>query len=914
VEAAGEGHRADYWARISEGLDAMFGRRRKLDDFTSEIEAHIQLETERLRNQGLSEEHAQSAARRSFGNVMRAEERFYESGRCLGWDYFWQDLRYGLRVLGKSPGFTAIAVLTIAFGIGATTAIFSVVDAALLRPLPYPQAERLVGIEDDLPGRGARDVGMSEAEWQDLQRSGIFEHVSPTWFDENNLTGSSQPARVRVLIVAPNYFALLGVKPQLGRWFNPEDHTPGLLEEVVISDGLWTRAFGGDPRILDKSVRMDTDLYRIVGVMPAGFDAPGRTAEERNIEVWAATSFYGAPMPDHPPRSGRNLPTAIARLKPGLTLAAAQSRLDGLVASLEKEYPADYPLESGWTVRLVPLKERVVGNVRQSLILLLGAVGLVLLIGCVNLANLLLARGSARGREMAVRQALGAPRKRLVSQLLTESLLLSLLGGVFGLGILFCTKGFLLRLVPDSLPRLNEVSINWVVLLFALVASLLAGALFGLAPALHAGRVDLTHALKEAARGSTGSGPQARTRRVLVVTEFALSLVLMIAAGLLLRSFWDLLNVQLGFNPQSVMTVRTRLPDPNNPKTDIYRTPAQEATFFHEILRRARTLPAVEEVALGDTASIPLDQSLRDLKLISEGQFLFALEGQDMQSDQPAVVERSSVSPDYFHILEIPLLRGRLFNEMDTDSTPQVTVINEAFARTYWPGQDSLGKRFKSTRAESPWITVVGIIPNARTESLAEATVPQIYLDVYQTGAKRLAILLRGHLDTARTAELMREQVQSVDPTLPVSDAQTLSETVSASLSERRFSMQIVALFALTALLLAGLGIYGVISYLVGERAHEIGIRLALGAQRQNILRMVMRLGLGLAVAGAAVGLVGALIVSHLMAGVLYGVRPTDPLTFAGVALLLIGVALLACYIPARRAIRVDPLVALRHE
>ena len=881
----------------------MFGRKRKLDDFTSEIEAHIQIEIERLREQGLSEDDARAAARRSFGNVMHAEERFYESGRWLWWDHFRHDIRYARRVLRKSAGFTAIAVLTIALGIGATTAIYSVVDATLLHPLPYPQPEQLVSIEDDLPGVGAQDVGMSEPEWQDLQRSGIFEYVSPTWFDENNITGSSQPARVRLLIVAPNYFALLSVKPQLGRSFNPEDHTPGLLQEVLISDGLWKRAFGGDPHILDRNVRLDTDLYQVGGVMPEGFDAPGRTAEERNIEVWAATSFYGGPMSDHPRRSGRNLPTAIARLKPGLTIAAAQSRVDALVASLQKQYPVDYPLQSVWTVRLVPLKERVVGNVRQSLILL---------IGCVNVANLLLARASARGREMAVRQALGAARKRLMSQLLTESLLLSLIGGVFGIAILLCTKAFLLRFVPANLPRLNDISISWSVLLFALIASRIAGAIFGLAPALHAGRVDLTHALKEATRGSTGSGQQTRTRRALVVTEFALSLVLMIAAGLLLRSFWDLLNVQLGFNPQSVMTVRTRLPYPNNPKTDIYRTPAQEAPFFREILRRARTLPGVEEAALGDTASIPLDQSLRDLKLISEGQFLFVLEGHDICSDQPAVVERSSVSPKYFDLLGIPLLRGRLFNELDTDNTAQVAVINEAFARLYWPGQDSLGQRFKSTRAESPWITVVGIIPNARTESLAQASVPQVYLDVYQTGAKRLTILLRGHLDTAATAELVREQVQSVDPTLPVSDTQTLSETVSASLSERRFSM--VALFALTALLLAGLGIYGVISYMVSERTHEIGIRVALGAQKRNMQRIVVREGLALALAGAAVGFVCALVVSHLMAGMLYGVRPTDPLTFAGVAFLLIGVALLACYIPARRATRVDPLVALRHE
>ncbi|PYU54925.1 MAG: hypothetical protein DMG55_29855 [Acidobacteria bacterium] len=895
----------DWLRELARRLRMLIHRRRFDAELEEEMRLHLELRQHEQLQSGMTEGDARAAARRRFGNTTYLKE---ESHIAWGWEWFEnlaQDARYGLRMLRKSPGFSAVAVLTIALGIGATTAIFSVVDATLLHPLPYPQPEQLVSIEDDLPGVGAQDVGMSQPEWQDLQRSGIFEYVSPTWFDENNLTGPSQPARVRLLIVAPNYFALLAVKPQLGRAFNPGDHSPGLTPEVLISDGLWKRAFGGDPHILDRSVRLDTDLYRIVGVMPT---------EERNIEVWAATSFYGPPMSDHPPRSGRNLPTAVARLKPGLTIAAAQSRLDALVAALQKEFPEDYPKPSAWTVRLLPLKERVVGNIRQSLILLLGAVGLVLLIGCVNVANLLLARASARGREMAIRQALGAARLRLTSQLLTESLFLSLLGGIAGLAILFCTKGFLLRFVPDSLPRLNDISISWSVLLFALGASVVAGAIFGLAPALHAGRVDLTHSLKEAARGSTGSGEQARSRRILVVIEFALSLVLMVAAGLLLRSFRDLVNVRLGFTPQNVMAVRTRLPFPNDPKTDTYATPAQEASFFRELLRRSRALPRVEDAALGDTASIPLDESLRDLKLIAEGQFLFTVEGRDIQSDEPAVVERSSVTPEYFHLLNMPLLRGRPFDESDNDRAPQVAVINEAFARTYWPNQNPIGKRFRKARADSPWITIVGIIANARTESLAEAGVPKIYLDLYQTGGKRLAIFLRGHLDTAAIPDEVREQVQSVDPALPVFGAQALSDTVSASLSERRFSMEIVALFALIALLLAGLGIYGVISYLVSERTHEIGIRLALGAERRSILQMVLGQGLGLVIVGAAVGLVGAVVVSHLMTGLLYGVRPTDPLTFVVVALLLIGVALLACYIPARRALRVDPLVALRYE
>src|SRR5438067_7178697 len=891
-----------------------FHRSQTENDLEEELRSHIQLRADDLERFGLGHAEAERRARIEFGGPERFKEECRDELAGNFIDVLLQDLRFGLRMLRKSPGFAAVVILTVALGIGATTAIFSVVDATLLRPLPYSQPEQLVSIQADLPGLGARDVGISQPEWKDLQESGIFEYVSPTWFDENNLTGSSQPARVRLLIVAPNYFALLGVQPRLGRGFDPQDHSPGIIPEVVISDGLWKRAFGSDPNILSKSVRMDTDLYRIVGVMPAGFDAPGRTAEERNIAVWAATSFYGAPLSDHPPRNRRNLPTAIARLKPGLTIAAAQSRVDALVASLQKQFAADYPLQNAWTVRLVPLKERVVGNVRQSLVLLLGAVGLVLLIGSVNVANLLLARASARGREMAIRRALGAPQARLTRQLLTESLLLSLFGGIAGLAILFLLKDFLLRLVPEGLPHLNEISIGWNVLLFALIASAVSGVLFGLAPALQAGRLDLNHALKQEGRVSTGSAERARTRRGLVITEFALSLVLMIVAGLLLRSFWDLLNVRLGFSPQSVISVRTRLPSPNDPSIDKYATASQESSFVRELIRRCARLSGVEEVAIGDTASIPLVESLRDLKLISEGQFLLTVEGHDVQSDHSSVVERSSGSPDYFHLLGISLLGGRLFDESDNDNTPRVALINQAMAQSYWPNEDSLGKRFKAAKADAPWITVVGVTANARTQSLAQADLPQIYLDLYQTGAKRLAIFLPGHLRTAAIADEVRKQVQSLDPTLPVSGAEMLNETVSASLAQRRFSMEMITLFALTALLLAGLGIYGVISYLVSERTHEIGLRLALGAQRRNIFRIVVGQGMGLAIIGATLGLVSALVVSHLMASLLYGVRPTDPLTFAGVALLFIGVALLACYLPARRAMKVDPIQALRVE
>src|SRR5437588_3658264 len=471
-----------------------FRRSRTESELEEELQSHIEMRAHDLVRTGWDSTAARRQARIEFGSPENFKEECREAIAGNFLDILFQDVRFSLRMLRKSPGFAAIVVLTIALGIGATTAIFSVVDATLLKPLPYSHPEELISIESDLPGINAHDVGMSQPEWQDLQQSGIFEYVSPTWFDENNLTGSSQPGRVRLLMVAPNYFALLRAQPQLGRTFDPQYNSPGFIPEILISDALWKRNFGGDPNILEKSVRMDTDLYRIVGVMPPGFDSPGRTAEERNIEIWAATSFYGPPLPDHPARNRRNLPTAIARLKPGLTITAAQSRLDALVASLQKQFPSDYP--NGWGARLRPPKDIVVGDVRQPLLLLLSAVGLVLLIGCVNVANLLLARASARTHEMAIRRALGAGRARLTRQLLTESLILSLLGGIAGLAILFLLKDFLLRLVPESLPRLNEISISWSVLLFVLTASVVSGLLFGLAPALHACRITFNHVLK----------------------------------------------------------------------------------------------------------------------------------------------------------------------------------------------------------------------------------------------------------------------------------------------------------------------------------------------------------------------------------------------------------------------------------
>ncbi len=892
--------------RFFKRLTSWARTKRDEERLQAEVEEHLLMQTAENVRAGLSPTEARRQAMLKFGGVEAMKEEYRDQKGLPFLETLAQDLRYAFRQLAASPGFALIAIATMALGVGATTAIYSVIDATLLHPLPYPHPSELVRIDANLPGVGAHDVGISIPELRDLQNSGIFQNVSFCFFGSENVTGSAQPTHIAGATVSPSYFAVLGVEAALGRTFDPHDATPGANLEVVISDGLWKRAFGADPHILGKSLRLDNDLFHVVGVMPASFRDQGQTAEERSTELWAADGFSG----DAPPMRGTRLQyETIARLQPGLSPEAAQAHLDALVDALKRQYPADYPPQAAWTFHLTPLAETLVGNVRQSLILLFGAVGLVLLISSVNVANLLLARASARGREMAVRQALGAARMRLIRQLLTESLLLFVLGGITGFAVLFCARKFLLQFVPESLPRLNDISISWGVLAFAIVVSVAAGTIFGLAPAWLTSRLNLTVTLRQEGRGSSGSRRSSRLRHVLVIGELALSLVLMVAAGLLLRSFWDLFKVQLGFNPSRVMAIETTLPNPNDPKTDIYRTATQESVFLREALRRIRTLPGVEETAVSDRAALPLGHGQNDLRprpLIREGQ--------DVQSSQPPLIDRSIVSPEYFHVLGMTLLRGRLFVDRDLEATPSVAVINEAAARTYWPNQDPVGKRVRLSADKPDWTTIVGVIADARTESLAAAGIPQIYLDIYQRPAKFLAFYLRGQVDPAAISAQVRTQIQAVDPELPVFRAETLDDVLSSSLSVRRFSMEMVALFAATALLLAGLGIYGTISYVVNEQRREIAIRLALGAQRGDVLKMVLRRGLALAAAGAGLGVVGALIVSHLMAGLLYGVSPTDLPTFVGITLLLTAVALAASYIPALRAMRLDPITILHSE
>jgi predicted permease len=882
-----------------------------------EIAEHLALQIEENLSAGMAPAEARRQARLKLGAAEAIREDHHAEQSLPFVENLFQDLRFAVRMLLRSPGFSLIVIATIALGVGATTAIYSVIDATLLHPLPYPHPSEMVRLEANLPGVGAHDIGISIPELKDLQNSGIFQYVSLSFYGTNNLTGSTQPASISSKSVSPSYFAVLGVNAQLGRTWDPHDATPGFLPDVVISDGLWKREFGADPHILGKSLRLDNDVYHVMGVMPAGFRDQGQTSDERSTDMWAAAGFYGDPAPP-PMRSTRFPFEAVARLQPGLSPEAAQGRLDALVASLKKQYPADYPSQGAWTIHLTPLAETLVGKVRQSLILLFGAVALVLLISCVNVANLLLARASARGREMAVRQALGAARTRLISQLLTESLLLFVLGGITGVAVLFCARKFLLQFVPESLPRLNDISISWGVLAFAIVVSVAAGTIFGLAPAWLTSRLDLNAALRQEGRGSNGSRKRSRLRYALVIGELALSLVLMIAAGLLLRSFWDLFKVQLGFNPTRVVAIETSLPNPNDPTTDIYHTATQEAVLLREVLRRNRTIPGVEETAVSDRAAIPLGHSQNDRR----GVPLFR-EGQEAQSNQPPLIDTSTVSPEYFHVLGMTLLRGRLFVDQDAENTPLVAVINQAAARVYWPGKDGkgedpVGKRVhllgRLGRARPDWTTIVGVIADARTESLADAGTPQIYLDIYQRPAKFLAFYVRGQVDPAAISAQVRTQLQAVDAELPVFRAETLDDVLASSLSVRRFSMEMVALFAATALLLAGLGIYGTISFLVNEQSREIAIRLALGAQRSNILRMVLRQGLTLAAAGTGVGMVGALVVSHLMAGLLFGVSPYDLLTFAGVTVVLTAVAIASSYIPALRAMRLDPITTLHAE
>jgi putative ABC transport system permease protein len=820
-----------------------------------------------------------------------------------------QDMRYGLRVLWKSPGFTIVAVLSLALGVGANTAIFSIVNAVLLRSLPFSHPERLVKIVAGNSGVGARDIGLSVPEFDDLRSSaGVFDQVTAILGGPTNLTGAERPQRFELLEVSPNYFSMLGTSAHIGRVFGPSDEATGFAEAAVISDSLWARAFGRDPGVLGRKIQLDNDPYTIVGVLRPGFRHSGSTVST-DIEIWVTCGFRADPFPK-PERSLRVLPGAIGLLKPGIGLEQAQSRLDAFASQLRAEYATDYPAGSGWSIEAEPLQDSLVGNVRPMLWVLMGAVVLIVLLASVNVANLLLARASGRQREVAVRLALGASRARMIRQMLTESVILSLVSGVVGVLTAIAALHFV-PFLPVQIPRLAEVQVDWTVLSFALLVSLLAGLGFGLVPALQSSKAEIAVAIREGARGSGTSGKTNRLRGLLIASETALAVVLMVGAGLLLRTFWGLLQENPGFNPSRIVAANVYLPVPNNPDLDRYAKPEIFNSFVREVVRRVGALPGIDLAAM--TTDLPVAHLSRRRPV--------NIEDRPDESGKGLFCEFTSVTPEYFKVLQASLVRGRYFTEDDDIDKQPVAIVDESTARTYWPDRDPIGRRLSMRTprgaANPPWCTVVGVIKDINSDGLDQSGAPHIYRPIYQfPGSRALAksVTVRTSLSATSLEPQIRREIQAVDPDLPVFNVRTMNEVIDGSLASRRFSAELVGVFAVVALLLASVGIYGLLAYMVGQRSHEIGVRMALGAMPSTIGKMIVSRGAGLAGIGLGIGLIVSGIMAPLISSVLYGVRPLDPGVFIAVPVILMVVVLLASYIPAWRAASVNPIVALRRE
>ena len=819
-----------------------------------------------------------------------------------------QDLRYAFRTLIKNRGFTAVAVMTLALGIGANVATFSVVYGVLLKPLPFPQPDQLVRVFDDQTATNDKDIGMSVPELWDLQdRSGVFAEISAVASSNSAVAGGDRIVRAESLVTSPDYFTLLGVKPELGRVYSKQDAVPGFLEPVVISNGFWRRYYGSDPNIIGRKMRLDGDMYTIVGVMPAGFRHPGPTLDT-DVEVWLATGFSALPFPTPPDRSQRFLGGAIARLKPGLSVAQAQAQLNAYVAQLTRAYPKDYPATAGWALRLVPIKDDLVGPQRTELLILLGAVGFVLLIACVNIANLLLARSSSRRREIAIRLAMGAGRARLVRQLLTESTLLSAISGAVALVTVVLLKNAIVSLAPADIPRLNEVGISAGVLLFAFAMSIVTGVSFGLVPAIQAARAEQIENLREGGRGSGIGRRHTRLSRVLVVAEVALSIVLLAGAGLLLRSFWHVLRVNPGFNPEHLTTVQIWIPQPNNPANDPFSVEEKRADFLLEVSRRVAEIPGVEQSSISGNDTLPMNSG--------RNYSLFTITGRPQDSSHQPVADIAVIDTRYFQTMQVPLVSGRNFSELDTYQTRPVAVIDQRLARQYWPDSDPVGQELKFGFGRGlQGVTIVGIAGDIKSDGYDAPSVPHIYVSMGQFAPVNAVVFLRSrNVASAQLGDAVRKVVESLTPNVPVHSIVTMDQVVKRSMANRRFSLELLGVFATAALLLAAIGIYGVMSYSFSQRTHEVGIRVALGAQRLDILRMAVGEGMLVVAIGLVAGIAGALAITRVFQSMLFGVDAADPVTLAVVVGILAAVALLACYIPARRATRVDPLVALRVE
>ena len=828
-----------------------------------------------------------------------------------------QDFRYALRMLFKKPGFTAIAVMTLAVGIGANTAIFSVVDAVLLRSLPYPDADRLVMLWSTMQAQGVPTSGSAMPdyrEWRDQSQS--FEGLGGFYYGDFNLSGANrEPARVQGAYITANLFPVLGIAPALGRGFSSEEEQFGRHHVALLSNGLWQRRYGADPQIIGRTVTLGGDSYTVVGVMPKGmafFD------NQPDVELWTPIAF--APGDNYDTRNNHFV-NLVGRLKPGVALQQAQSEVSAIADRMAEQEKGN----EGLGALLVPVRDQLTGDVRLAVLVLLGAVAFVLLVACVNVANLLLARAAGREKELAIRSSLGATRGRLIRQLMLESLPLGLLGG--GAGLLLAVWGMeaLVSMLPASVPRYNAITIDARVLVFTLGVSLLTTLIFGLLPAFQIARVDVQNALNESGRSGTASRRQGRLRDMLVAVEMALALVLLIGAGLMIQSFMKLRQVDTGFSAQNILTMRIPLPDSKYPVPQALNSPTPTGlNFYDQLIERVKALPDVQSAAV--STMLPLGAGS------GWGKF-FSVEGRPAPPsiEQVPLVRFALISSDYLRTMGIALREGRAFTEQDTEKSQPVALINETVAKRFFSDEDPVGKTIwmgppesllppEAQTPENRFIrrTVVGVVADVKGSSLEQSGRAEVYVPYHQYRREGwtngLMLAVRSSNGSEKLLNGIREQVTALDADQPITNVATMEERFSKSLAQARFSMLLLGLFAGVALLLAGVGIYGVMSYVVTQRTHEVGIRMALGAQASDVLRLVVGQGMKVAFIGIGIGLIAAVALTRVMRTLLFGVSTTDPLTFTIIALLLAAVALGACFIPARRATKVDPMVALRYE
>ena len=792
------------------------------------------------------------------------------------------DLRYAIRMLLKNAGFTTVALLTLALGIGANTAIFSVVNAVLLRPLPYPESHRLVRLQSINLAKAVAADGISLPDFRDWQEQNhVFEQVAAFNPGSTLLRTPEGAERLLATGITPGFFEVLGVPPFLGQTSLGKDQQ-AKSSGAVLGYGLWQRQFAAHPNILGKTLNLVLGPAVVAGVMPPGFSYPPGNG------IWLLTEKLDLERDD------RTFWQAIARLKPGVSLETASVEMSTIAHRLAQEYPKT---NRGWDIRVVPLQELAVGPIRPALLILMAAAGMVLLICCINIANLLLARGLSRRKEIAVRVALGAGKPRMIRQLLTESLLLACLGGSLGLALAFGGARLLASLVPDALPRINETSVDLPVLTFTLALSLVSCILFGLLPALRAGGVDAQEVLKDSAHSLTGGMRLRRWTHLLVIGEFAASLVLIIASGLLMKSFVRVLKSDLGFQPENLLTMRIALYSLQD---------SQRSSFIEEIMARIRGLAGVKSVA--GALTLPLNERQYTFNRA------FVVEGRPLAPEQEDFALYKAVTPEYFQTMGIPLLQGRQFTDRDTKGSPEVIIVNQTLARRYWPQGDAVGKKLTMWRDEKLSKQIVGVIGDVKSYSRDLPVEPEIYVPYLQDPWPGITLVIRTGTDPLSFLTAVRRQVRAVGTDQPLYNIRSMEQILSGSISQRRFHLLLIGAFSVLALILAAVGIYGVITYSVAQRTHEIGIRMALGASQRDVLKLVVREGMVVATTGLVIGLAGAFALTRLMSGLLFAVAPTDSATFALASFLLTALALLACYIPARRATKVDPMVALRYE